>query len=347
MINPKDTTMNQKENQTNYTPCKERYQKLKYEYAGRSGLLLPKISLGLWHNFGTHDSFEEATNMVHHAFDSGITHFDLANNYGPLPGSAETNFGKILKNGLAAYRDEIIISSKAGHDMWEGPYGVNSSRKNLMASVDQSLKRIGVDYLDIFYTHVYDGVTPIEETIQTVIDIVKSGKALYAGISKYPPVLAQQAYDMLERAGVPCLLSQYSYSMFDREIEVQSLPLASENGSGFIAFSPLAQGMLTDKYLNGIPQNSRAAKESGYLKIHQVTQERVAMAKELQKLAQERGQTLAQMALAWTLRDKRMTSVIVGASSTTQLSDNLGALDNLAFSSEELERIETILAPQK
>ena len=326
-----------------YLPDSSRYEKMQYRYCGNSGLLLPIISLGLWHNFGSVDNFDTATDMIKCAFDSGITHFDLANNYGPVPGSAEENFGKIIKKDFSAYRDEMIISSKAGHDMWAGPYGGNSSRKNLMASIDQSLKRTGLDYFDIFYSHRYDEVTPVEETVQTLIDIVKSGKALYAGISKYPPEKAAIAYKMMKEASVPCLISQYKYNMFDREVEEATLQLAADNGSGFIAFSPLAQGMLTDKYLHGIPENSRAAKSTGFLKREQVTDDKVEKARKLGAIADRRGQTLAEMALAWVLSDSRMTSVIVGASSVNQLKDNLATLRNLHFSQEELAEIAAIL----
>ena len=326
-----------------YLPDSSRYEKMQYRYCGNSGILLPIISLGLWHNFGSVDNFDTATDMIKCAFDSGITHFDLANNYGPVPGSAEENFGKIIKKDFSAYRDEMIISSKAGHDMWAGPYGGNSSRKNLMASIDQSLKRTGLDYFDIFYSHRYDEVTPVEETIQTLIDIVKCGKALYAGISKYPLEKAAIAYKMMKEAGVPCLISQYKYNMFDREVEEATLQLAADNGSGFIAFSPLAQGMLTNKYLHGIPENSRAAKSTGFLKREQVTDDKVEKARKLSAIADRRGQTLAEMALAWVLNDSRMTSVIIGASSVSQLKDNLATLRNLHFSQEELAEIAAIL----
>lgn len=325
---------------TNFQPAANRYQQMSYRYCGKSGLQLPLISLGLWHNFGSVDNFSIATDMIKYAFDHGITHFDLANNYGPIPGSAETNFGRILKENFAAYRDEMIISSKAGHEMWEGPYGGNSSRKNLMASIDQSLRRTGLDYFDIFYSHRYDGVTPVEETVQTLIDIVKQGKALYIGISKYPPEQARLAYELMAKAGVPCLISQYRYSMFDRAIESETLPLAAQSGSGFIAFSPLAQGLLTDKYLHGIPEDSRAARSSGFLQRSQVTPEKVEAARLLNEIALRRGQTLAEMALAWVLKDERITSVIVGASSVRQLADNLQALEHLDFAPEELEEIE-------
>ena len=326
-----------------YQPSIDRYDKMQYKYCGKSGLLLPRISLGLWHNFGSVDDFGVATDMVKYAFDNGVTHFDLANNYGPVPGSAETNFGKILKENFQGYRDEMVISSKAGHRMWPGPYGDGCSRKNLMASIDQSLRRTGLEYFDIFYSHRYDGVTPIEETIQALIDIVKQGKALYIGLSKYPPQQAKQAYEMMKAAGVPCLISQYRYSMFERTIETETLPLAAEYGSGMIVFSPLAQGLLTDRYLNGIPENSRAARSTGFLQVDQVTEEKIEKAKLLNEWAKNRNQSLAEMALAWVLKDERITSAIVGASSVRQLAANLKALDNLSFEKEELTLIESIL----
>lgn len=316
---------------------------MEYKFCGNSGLQLPKISLGLWHNFGSVDNFENATAMILHAWENGVTHFDLANNYGPVPGSAETNFGKILKNHLASHRDEMLISSKAGHDMWPGPYGDGSSRKNLIASCNQSLKRTGLEYFDIFYSHRYDGVTPVEETMQALIDIVHQGKALYVGISKYPPALQQKCYDILAEAHVPCLISQYPYSMFNRIVETDTIEIAAKNGSGFICFSPLAQGLLTEKYLKGIPQDSRAAKSTGFLQVNEVTPERVEAARKLKDIAERRGQTLPQMALAWILRDNRITSVIVGASSVKQLDNNLHALDNLTFTTEDLAEIEDIL----
>lgn len=316
---------------------------MEYKFCGNSGLQLPKISLGLWHNFGSVDNFENATAMILHAWENGVTHFDLANNYGPVPGSAETNFGKILKNHLASHRDEMLVSSKAGHDMWPGPYGDGSSRKNLIASCNQSLKRTGLEYFDIFYSHRYDGVTPVEETMQALIDIVHQGKALYVGISKYPPALQQKCYDILAEAHVPCLISQYPYSMFNRIVETDTIEIAAKNGSGFICFSPLAQGLLTEKYLKGIPQDSRAAKSTGFLQVNEVTPERVEAARKLKDIAERRGQTLSQMALAWILRDNRITSVIVGASSVKQLDNNLHALDNLTFTTEDLAEIEDIL----
>ena len=326
-----------------YEPAAERYEQMRYKYCGNSGLQLPQISLGLWHNFGSVDDFSVATDIVKFAFDHGITHFDLANNYGPEPGSAERNFGRILKANFHGYRDEMIVSSKAGHEMWAGPYGGNSSRKNLMASVNQSLRRTGLEYFDIFYTHRYDGVTPVEETVQALIDIVRQGKSLYVGISKYPPRQARMAYELLRQAGVPCLVSQYRYNLFDRRVETESLPLAAEFGSGFVAFSPLAQGLLTDKYLHGIPENSRAARTSGFLQRSQVTPEKVEAARQLNVIARRRGQTLAEMSLSWVLRDSRITSVNVGASTVSQLADNLKALNHPDFTVDELAAIEKAL----
>ena len=316
-----------------------------YKYCGHSGIQLPLLSLGLWHNFGSVDDFSTATQMVLRAFDAGICHFDLANNYGPLPGSAETNFGRILKNNLAAHRDEMFISSKAGHDMWQGVYGTGSSRKNLIASCDQSLRRCGLDYFDVFYSHRYDGITPVEETMQALIDLVRSGKALYVGISKYPVEQQQQAYDILREAHVPCLISQYRHSMFDRKAQLGgSFKLAAANGSGIICFSPLAQGLLTGKYDNGIPAHSRAAKSSGFLQQSQVTPERIAAARKLGEIAKRRGQSMAQMALAWVLNDSRVTSCIIGTSSVAQLENNLQTLQNLQFSTEELTEIDEIIS---
>jgi L-glyceraldehyde 3-phosphate reductase len=290
------------------------------------------------------DDFSVATQMVLKAFDAGICHFDLANNYGPEPGSAETNFGRILKENLASHRDELFISSKAGHDMWPGVYGGNSSRKNLIASCDQSLKRTGLDYFDIFYSHRYDGVTPIEETMQALIDLVRQGKALYVGISKYPPELQQRCYDILKEAHVPCLLSQYRCSMFDPKAKNNNFQIASDNGSGIICFSPLAQGLLTGKYDNGIPAGSRASKSTGFLQESQVTPERVEAVKKLALIAKERRQSMAQMALAWVLADERVTSCIIGTSSVAQLENNLETLQNLTFSAEEMEHINNIIS---
>jgi Predicted oxidoreductases (related to aryl-alcohol dehydrogenases) len=314
-----------------------------YSYCGKSGLQLPRISLGLWHNFGFTDAYETAREMITYAFDQGVTHFDLANNYGPPPGSAETNFGKILKEHLSSHRDEMIISSKAGHLMWDGPYGDGSSRKYLMASINQSLKRTGLDYFDIFYSHRYDSNTPVEETMQALVDIVRQGKALYVGLSKYPPVQARKALNYLQERDVPCLIFQDKYSMFNRRPEKEILDITKEFGTGFIAFSPLAQGVLTDKYLNGIPDHSRAADPTGFLRKEQVTQMLVDKVKQLNEIAGQRGQTMAEMALAWALRDERVTSLIVGARNTEQLKGNLNALRNLSFSQEELGRIDTIL----
>ncbi len=316
-----------------------------YRRCGHSGIELPVISLGLWHNFGDVDDFGTARDMLLTAFESGVCHFDLANNYGPSPGSAEITFGKVLKSDLAAHRDEMFISSKAGHEMWPGVYGGNSSRKNLMASCDASLRRTGLEYFDVFYSLRYDGVSPVEETMQALIDIVRGGKALYAGISKYPPELQEYACRILAEAKVPCLLSQYRYSMFDRVAAADNFGIAAEAGSGIIVFSPLAQGLLTDKYLDGVPADSRAAKSTGYLKLSQVSSDKVAKARRLNELASRRGQSLAQMALAWILADSRVTSIIVGASSVKQLTNNLATLDSkLDFSSEELNEIEAILS---
>ncbi|MBP5480067.1 MAG: aldo/keto reductase [Bacteroidaceae bacterium] len=316
---------------------------MQYKYCGHSGVQLPVLSLGLWHNFGSVDDFSTATQMVVKAFDAGICHFDLANNYGPVPGSAETNFGRILKDNLASHRDEMFISSKAGHEMWPGVYGDGSSRKNIIASCDQSLRRMGLDYVDIFYSHRYDGVTPIEETMQALIDLVRQGKALYVGISKYPPHLQQQCYDILREAHVPCLLSQYRCSMFDPKAQRENFQIAADNGSGIICFSPLAQGLLTGKYDNGIPSDSRAAKSTGFLQQSQVTPERVEAARQLGAIAKQRGQSLAQMALAWVLNDERVTSCIIGTSSVTQLDNNLTTLNNLTFSDDEVTAIKNII----
>lgn len=280
--------------------------------------------------------------MVYFAFDNGINHFDLANNYGPLPGTAETNFGQILRDGLMPYRDEMIISTKAGHPMWEGTHGGNSSRKHLIASLDQSLGRMRLEYVDIFYTHRYDGETPIEETAQALIDIVRMGKALYVGISKYPADKASQIYQILRAANVPCLVSQYRYSLFVRDIESEIIPLANSSGSGVVAFSPLAQGLLSDRYLRGIPVGSRVASRSVFLTEEALTKERVAQIKALNEIAESRGEKLSQMSLAWALRDSRMSSLIIGASSTRQIADNLKALSSEEFTEEQLRRIDLI-----
>lgn len=327
-----------------YAAAESRYDgSMKYRRAGKSGILLPEISLGLWQNFGDVNPMAESKRKVHYAFDHGITSFDLANNYGPSYGSAEETFGAILKKSLAPYRDELFISTKAGHDMWPGPYGNWGSRKYLMASLDQSLKRMNLDYVDIFYSHRYDPATPIEETMQALVDIVRRGKALYIGISKYPEEVAETAYAYLADHDVPCLLYQGRYNMLDRTPEEQGLlQQAKENGSGFVAFSPLAQGLLTDRYLNGIPADSRMARE-GFLKSSVLTDAMIGNIGALNEIALQRGQTLAEMALAWLLKDNLVTSVIVGASSVEQLADNLKALANTSFDAEELQRIDRIV----
>lgn len=328
-----------------YKAADNRYEcDMKYRRAGQSGILLPEISLGLWHNFGDVDTLANSKKIIHYAFDHGITHFDLANNYGPSDGSAEETFGQIMKKSMAPYRDELFISTKAGHDMWQGPYGTWNSRKHLIASLNQSLKRMNLEYVDIFYSHRYDPETPLEETLQALTDIVRQGKALYVGISKYPKDKAAIAYQYLQENHVHCLLYQGRYNMFDRKVEKESiLHQAQEAGSGFIAFSPLAQGLLTNRYLHGIPQDSRIAR-GGFLKKEALTAETLERIKALDNLAASRGQTLAEMALAWVLKDSSVTSVIIGASSVPQLQDNLNCLKNISFSAEELEKIETILA---
>lgn len=317
---------------------------MQYTYCGRSGIQLPRLSLGLWHNFGSVDDFGVATQMLLRAFDAGICHFDLANNYGPEPGTAEENFGRIVRENLKGHRDEMFVASKAGHDMWPGVYGTGSSRKNIIASCDQSLRRTGLDYFDVFYSHRYDGVTPVEETMEALVQLVRQGKALYVGISKYPPAEQALAYQILKDAHVPCLLSQYRCSLFDRKAQRQNFQQAYDAGSGIICFSPLAQGLLTGKYNNGIPEGSRAARQSGFLQTSQVTPERIAAARKLQVIAEERGQSLAQMALAWVLSDPRVTSVIIGTSSVAQLDNNLQTLDRLGFSDDERRRIYQIVA---
>ena len=323
-----------------YIPAAERYtNSVGYEYCGRSGLKLPRISLGLWHNFGDVDDASEAQKMIQFAFDHGITHFDLANNYGTPVGSAETNFGNILKNQLSGYRDELIISTKAGHEMWPGPYGDFGSRKYLIASLHQSLKRMQLEYVDIFYSHRYDPNTPLDETMGALSDMVKQGKALYVGISKYPADKARDAYRILKENRTPCLINQDRYSIFTRHIETDVLPLAEENGVGFIGFSPLAQGMLSDKYLHGIPENSRAAHSYGFLQKSQLTPEKLERIEKLNEIAIQRGQTLAQMALAWCFNKHQVNSVIIGTSSVTQLKDNIDALKNTTFTADELWRI--------
>lgn len=323
----------------------ERYEHMTYNRCGRSGLRLPALSLGLWHNFGDVDDFETARRMILAAFDAGITHFDLANNYGPPPGSAEINFGRILADNLAACRDELIISTKAGHLMWPGPYGEWGSKKYLLASLDQSLKRMQLDYVDIFYSHRPDPDTPLEETMDALAQAVRQGKALYVGISKYSPDETRRAADILRGMGVRLLIHQPPCSMLDRRFEQQGLfETLDDLGIGCICFCPLAQGLLTNKYLNGIPVDSRAAKEHGFLKKEAVTSELVVKLKKLNDVAAARGQSLAQMALAWVLRRKNVTSALIGASRLDQLSENIKTLDNLSFTDDELKKIDSILA---
>ncbi|SPF42800.1 aldo-keto reductase [Candidatus Sulfotelmatobacter kueseliae] len=326
-----------------YVPASSRYDTMQYRRCGRSGLLLPAISLGLWHNFGGVDRLENCRAMLRRAFDLGITHFDLANNYGPPPGSAEENFGRILHADFAAHRDELIISTKAGWDMWPGPYGDWGSRKYLLASLDQSLRRMQLDYVDIFYSHRPDPSTPVEETLSALEHAVRSGKALYAGISSYDAVQTAVAAKELRRLGTPCLIHQPMYSMFERNIEAGLLELLEKEGIGCIAFCPLAQGLLTDRYLKGIPADSRAGKPDTFLQRDDVTERAVAQVRELSKLALSRGQSVAQMALAWVLRDARMTSALIGASRVEQIEQNVAALANLRFSSAELAQIDAIL----
>jgi len=327
-----------------YTPSDKRYDAMTYRRCGRSGINLPAISLGLWHNFGDVDPYDEAKAMIHRAFDLGVTHFDLANNYGPPAGSAESNFGKILKEGIGRHRDEMIISSKAGWGMWPGPYGDLGSRKYLIASCDQSLQRMGIDYVDIFYHHRPDPDTPIEESMGALDRIVRSGKALYAGISSYRPEQAKRAVDELRKLGTPCLIHQPSYSMFDRWIEDGLLDLLDEEGVGCIVFCPLAQGLLTDKYLKGVPEGSRAAKAHGFLKKDSITDDKLAKVKALNDLAQQRGQSLAQLALCWALRRETVTSALIGASKVSQVEDCVAALNNPDLSPDEHAAVEAILA---
>lgn len=326
------------------TFSQNRYSTMQYRRCGKSGIQLPAISLGLWHNFGDVDDVKVYRKTLHTAFNNGITHFDLANNYGPPPGSAEINFGKILHADFKNHRDELIISSKAGYLMWPGPYGEWGSKKNLVASLDQSLKRMKLDYVDIFYHHRPDPDTPLEESMMALDSIVRQGKALYAGISNYPAKKAAKAFKILKKLGTPCLIHQPRYSMLDRWVEGGLLDELEKSGVGCIPFSPLAQGLLTNKYLKGIPRNSRAAKKHGFLKKDAITKERVEQLQKLNVIAEERGQSLAQMALAWLLKDERVTSVLVGASSSEQLLDSLKCLDNISFEKEELEKIEIILA---
>jgi len=327
-----------------YLPSDKRYDNMQYRRCGRSGIKLSALSLGLWHNFGNVDVTENYRKILHAAFDNGITHFDLANNYGPPPGSAEENFGRLLKMDFTGYRDELIISSKAGYVMWDGPYGDWGSKKYLVASLDQSLKRTGLDYFDIFYHHRPDPETPLEETMAALDLIVRQGKALYVGISNYPADKAAQAIAILNKLGTPCLIHQPKYSMFERWVEGGLLDVLGKEGVGCIPFSPLAQGMLTNKYLNGIPKDSRAASQnSPFLKEEMLTDHKLNQIKRLNDIAQQRGQSLAQMALAWLLKDDRVTSVLIGASKPEQLLDSLKCLENIQFSQDELAGIENIL----
>ncbi len=326
-----------------YIADSARYENMPYRRCGNSGLLLPAISLGLWHNFGYVDSFETGEKILHTAFDFGVTHFDLANNYGPPPGSAEENFGRMMKQSFFPYRDEMIISSKAGWEMWPGPYGNLGSKKYLVASLDQSLKRMGLDYVDIFYHHRPDPETPLEETMAALDLIVRQGKALYIGISSYNQNETQKAAKILKSLGTPCLIHQPRYSMMDRWVENGLLDTLGKEGIGCIPFSPLEQGILTDKYLKTIPKNSRAAKSTGFLQRNSINEEVLKSVKKLNTIALKRGQSMAQMAISWLLKDERVTSVLVGVSSKKQLLNNLGALKNLSFSPAELAEIETIL----
>lgn len=326
-----------------YHPASDRYDQMNYRRTGKSGLLLPEISLGLWHNFGHNADFTLGRKILRRAFDLGISHFDLANNYGPPYGSAEENFGRIFKKDFLPFRDELIISSKAGWDMWPGPYGNMGSRKYLIASCDQSLKRMGLDYVDIFYHHRPDPETPLEETMGALDQLVRQGKALYVGISQYSAEDTARAYEILKQMGTPLLIHQPRYSMIDRWVEGGLLDVLGEKGIGSIAFSPLEQGMLTDKYLKGIPEDSRAAKDGRYLKPEQIGGEKLEMIRQLNEIAKTRNQTLAQMAIAWLLKDPRITSVLVGVSKPEQLDDNVSAVKNTQFSDSEVAKIKEIL----
>ncbi len=327
-----------------FQPDKTRYQKMAYRRCGNSGLLLPEISLGLWHNFGGVDVFENGRAMVRHAFDNGITHFDLANNYGPPPGSAEENFGRILKKDFGGYlRDELVISTKAGYHMWNGPYGEWGSRKYLLSSLDQSLKRMNLDYVDIFYSHRPDPDTPMEETMGALASALSSGKALYVGLSNYDATQTLKALDILDQLGIKCLIHQPKYSMFVRDAENGLLDLLKERGVGCIPYSPLAQGLLTDRYLSGIPDNSRAAKSHGFLQKEDVSDDKISRVIQLKTIADQRGQSISQLALAWILRHQNITTVLIGASSVEQLNHNLQTLQNTLFDAAELSAIENIL----
>ena len=326
-----------------YTPVPSRYDSMQYRRCGNSGLLLPAISLGLWHNFGGVNSFENSQAIIRRAFDLGITHFDLANNYGPPPGSAEENFGRILSSDFSAHRDQLIISTKAGWQMWPGPYGDWGSRKYLLASLDQSLRRMKLEYVDVFYSHRPDPQTPVEETMSALDQAVRSGKALYAGISSYNARQTAAAAKELRRLGTPCLIHQPKYSMFERSIEGGLLRVLKREGLGCIAFCPLAQGLLTDRYLDGIPSDSRAGKPDTFLKRKDVTESALTKVRALSKVARSRGQSIAQLALAWVLRNPGMTSALIGASRVEQVEQNVAALDNLQFSNKELARIDAIM----
>ena len=326
-----------------YIADEKRYDAMRYNRCGRSGLMLPAVSLGLWHNFGSNASFDNMESMCRTAFDNGITHFDLANNYGPVYGAAEENFGRILAKGLGVYRDELVISTKAGYDMWPGPYGNWGSKKYLVASLDQSLKRMGLDYVDIYYHHRPDRDTPVEETARALDGIVRSGKALYVGLSNYDGARMREAAAILRDLNCPFVINQNRYSIFERRIEKNGLKQAAgETGKGIIAFSPLAQGMLTDKYLGGIPEDSRIRRDGRFLHESDLTETRIARIRALNALAADRGQTLAQMALAWVLKDDAVTSVLIGASKPAQIKENAGIVDGPAFSAEEIEKIEQI-----
>lgn len=327
-----------------YIANEGRYEKMKYFRCGGSGLMLPAVSLGLWHNFGSNGNFDSMMDMCHTAFDNGITHFDLANNYGPVPGAAEENFGRILTKGLGAYRDELVISTKAGYGMWEGPYGDGGSKKYLVASLDQSLKRMGLDYVDIFYHHRPDSETPLEETMLALDGIVKSGKALYVGISNYDRKQTEAAVKILRELKTPFIINQRSYSIFNRAIEEDGLKgYAAENGVGIIAFCPLDQGVLTDRYLHGIPEDSRIKTDGRFLQESAITEGKLNQIRQLKEIAVSRGQTLAQMALSWILRDGEVTSVLIGASRASQITENIGILNNMSFTAEEMAAIDKIV----
>lgn len=326
-----------------YKASQSRYEKMKYNHAGNSGLKFPAVSLGLWHNFGSKDNYDNMKQMLRTAFDSGITQFDLANNYGPVPGSAESNLGRIIEEDFRPYRDELIITTKAGYDMWDGPYGDGGSRKYLMASLDQSLKRMKLDYVDIFYHHRMDTETPLEETMQALADIIKSGKALYAGISNYDKEYTEKAMHILKELHCPFIINQRRYSIFDRTIEQDGVKdFCMEAGIGIIAFSPLAQGMLTDKYLNGIPEDSRIASSSRFLQKDSLTEKKLSQIAQLNSIAGKRGQTLAQMTLSWILRDGDVCSVLIGASKPSQILENISVAGHTAFTEEELKQIDEI-----